>query len=115
MALLEFGAGEDHVHLLVSIHPTLNISTLMNNLKTATARRAQPVSAASRAVLREAVFLAPGLYYVGSVGGASLEGVKQYVASQSQVERPRSRYPPPGWRPGRGMRGTFMFKFLITS
>lgn len=61
MALLEFGAGEDHVHLLVSIHPALNISTLMNNLKTATARRAQPVSAASRAVLREAVFLAPGL------------------------------------------------------
>ena len=33
--LLEFGGEADHVHLLVEIHPALNISTLINNLKTA--------------------------------------------------------------------------------
>ena len=37
--LLEFGAEEDHVHLLVDIHPALDISVLINNLKTASARR----------------------------------------------------------------------------
>ncbi|MHB1321625.1 MAG: transposase [Acidithiobacillus ferrivorans] len=39
---MEFGGESDHVHLLVEIHPALNISTLINNLKTASARRASP-------------------------------------------------------------------------
>jgi putative transposase len=39
--LLEFGGEEDHVHLLVDIHPALNISVLINNLKTASARRSR--------------------------------------------------------------------------
>jgi putative transposase len=38
---LEFGGEEDHVHLLVDIHPALDISVLINNLKTASARRAR--------------------------------------------------------------------------
>ena len=33
--LLEFGAEADHVHLLTDIHPALNLSTLINNLKSA--------------------------------------------------------------------------------
>ena len=31
--LIEFGGEADHVHLLVGIHPALNISVLINNLK----------------------------------------------------------------------------------
>jgi putative transposase len=37
--LIEFGGEPDHVHLLVDIHPALDISVLINNLKTASARR----------------------------------------------------------------------------
>ena len=37
--LIEFGGEADHVHLLVGIHPALNISTLINNLKSARSRR----------------------------------------------------------------------------
>lgn len=37
--LLEFGVEADLVHLLADIHPALKISTLINNLKTASARR----------------------------------------------------------------------------
>jgi REP element-mobilizing transposase RayT len=37
--LIEFGGEEDHVHLLISIKPALNIPVLVNNLKTASARR----------------------------------------------------------------------------
>src|SRR6202158_3849087 len=37
--LLEFGGEPDHVHLLIDIHPALDISVLINNLKTASARR----------------------------------------------------------------------------
>jgi len=39
--LLESGGEPDHVHLLISIHPALDISVLINNLRTATARRAR--------------------------------------------------------------------------
>ncbi len=37
--LLEFGGEADHVHLLVGIHPAVNIATLINNLKSARSRR----------------------------------------------------------------------------
>jgi putative transposase len=37
--LVEFGGEEDHVHMLIEIHPALNISTLVNNLKSASSRR----------------------------------------------------------------------------
>ena len=95
-SLIEFGAEQDHVHLLVSIHPALNISTLINNLKTATARRARNRFAEHLAPFYWKPYFWHRAYYVGSVGGASLEVVRQYVASQSMVERPRSRYPPLG-------------------
>lgn len=39
--LIEFGGESDHVHLLIDIHPALDISVLINNLKTASARRAR--------------------------------------------------------------------------
>jgi len=41
-SLLEFGGEADHVHLLVDIHPALQISVLINNLKTANSRRFMP-------------------------------------------------------------------------
>lgn len=39
--LLEFGGEADHVHLLAEIHPALNISSLVANLKTASSKRAR--------------------------------------------------------------------------
>ena len=59
--LLEFGGEEDHVHLLVDIHPALDISVLINNLKTASARRARAVCRPSGKVLLETIILAWGL------------------------------------------------------
>ena len=40
--LVEFGGEADHVHLLVGVHPALNISVLVNNLKSASSRRMRP-------------------------------------------------------------------------
>ena len=89
--LLEFGGEADHVHLLADIHPALNISTLINNLKTATARRCG-------ARLREHLagfYKKPAFwhraYFVSSVGGVSLEVVKQYVHSQGTTDKPGRR------------------------
>jgi putative transposase len=91
--LLEFGGEPDHVHLLVDIHPALDISVLINNLKTASARRAR-----SRFAIHLASFYSKPLfwhraYFVGSVGGATLETVRAYVDAQGTKEKPRKAKP----------------------
>ena len=95
-SLMEFGGEADHVHLLIDIHPALDISVLINNLKTASARRAR-----ARFVGHLATFYSKPLfwhraYYVGSVGGATLETVRAYVDAQCTVEhaRKKNRKPP---------------------
>jgi putative transposase len=89
--LIEFGAEADHVHLLVDIHPALGISALINNLKSASSKR---VGNRYATRLRRH-YRQPGLwhraYYVGSVGGASLDTVRAYVEAQGQ--EPPSRPP----------------------
>lgn len=81
-ALLEFGHEEDHVHVLIDIHPALEISGLINNLKSASSKR---IRGKHWNWLRH--FYASNqfwnrAYFVSAVGGASLETVKAYVAAQ---------------------------------
>jgi putative transposase len=94
--LLEFGAEADHAHLLIDIHPALNLSALINNLKSASSKR---VRGKHWNWLRH-FYGKPGLwhraYYAGSVGNVSLETVKRYVQSQGKDMRRKasSRTPP---------------------
>ncbi len=72
----------DHVHLLMSIPPTENVSIMVGKIKGMTAK-----------VLREEFphlkSRLPNLwtrsYFVASTGGVTLEALKQYVASQKGV------------------------------
>jgi putative transposase len=84
--LLEFGGEPDHVHMLVSIHPALDISVLINNLKTASARRARNRFADHLKSFYWKPLFWHRAYFVGSVGGATLETVKAYVERQGTVE-----------------------------
>ncbi len=93
-SLLEFGGEADHVHLLVEIHPALNISTLINNLKTASARRARNRFAEHLKGFYWKSYFWHRAYYVGSVGGATLETVRRYVESQGTKEKPRKTQQP---------------------
>ena len=87
--LLEFRGEEDHVHLLVDIHPALDISTLINNLKSASARKARNEFAVHLAKFYWKPLFWHRAYYVGSVGGATLETVKAYVEAQGTIEHKR--------------------------
>ena len=86
--LLEFGGEEDHVHLLIAIHPALDISVLINNLKTASARKARNRFAEHLAQFYSKPVFWHRAYYVSSVGGATLETVRRYVENQGTMERP---------------------------
>jgi len=87
--LLEFGGEPDHVHMLVDIHPALDISVLVNNLKTASARRARNRFAEHLAPFYRKPLFWSRAYFVGSVGGATLETVRAYVESQGTEEHTR--------------------------
>ncbi|WP_020373550.1 IS200/IS605 family transposase [Sulfobacillus thermosulfidooxidans] len=95
--LIEFGGEADHVHLLVGIHPALNLSTLINNLKSASARQMRNRFADHLAKFYWKPYFWHRAYYVGSVGEASLETVKRYVEAQGTQENPARR--PRGRRP----------------
>ena len=87
--LVEFGGEPDHVHLLVDIHPALDISVLINNLKTASARRARNRFAEHLAPFYKKPLFWHRAYFVGSVGGATLETVRAYVDAQGTEEHAR--------------------------
>jgi len=87
--LVEFGGEPDHVHLLVDIHPALDISILINNLKTASARRARNRFAEHLAAFYTKPLFWHRAYFVGSVGGATFETVRAYVDAQGTEEHAR--------------------------
>jgi putative transposase len=72
--------------MLVDIHPALNISVLINNLKTASARRARNRFAEHLALFYKKPLFWHRAYYVDSVGGATLEQVRAYVEAQGTEE-----------------------------
>ena len=92
--LLEFGGEADHVHLLAEIHPALTLSTLINNLKTATARRVRNRFSEHLKPFYSKPYFWHRAYFVGSVVGATLETVRRYVESQGTREKPRKAKPP---------------------
>ena len=81
------------MHRLAAIPPALSLATLINNLKTASARRARNRFRSHLARFYWKPCFWHRAYYVGSVGGASVETVTAYVESQGTTERHGKRTP----------------------
>jgi putative transposase len=71
------------------IHPALDISVLINNLKAASARRTRNRFADHLAAFYKKPLFWHRAYFVGSVGGATLETVRAYVDAQGTEEHAR--------------------------
>lgn len=89
--LIEFGGEFDHVHVLFRAHPALDVSSLVNNLKTVSSRRLRVEFAKELRTHYRKPVLWHGAYYVGTVGHASLETVKRYVERQGRDLWPAKR------------------------
>ncbi len=85
--LEEFGGEEDHVHLLIGIHPALNISGLVNNLKSATSRKVRNHFQNHVAQFYWKPYFWHRAYFVGSVGVVSLETIRNYIEKQGTKEK----------------------------
>lgn len=80
--LMELNGETDHVHLLVSSHPTVSISALVSSLKTVTARKIRSEFAEHlRPYYWKPVFWSAS-YAAFSVGAADLATVIRYIQHQ---------------------------------
>jgi putative transposase len=84
--LIECNGEADHVHLLISLSPTAQVSTFVNNVKTVSSRliRKEFGRELSR-WYRKPVFWSRS-YCVISCGGAPLSVLRQYIEQQQAVE-----------------------------
>jgi len=80
VVLKEFNGERDHVHLLIEYPPTVQLSRLVNSLKGVTSRKVRQEFPQLRAKTSDALW-SPS-YFVGSVGGAPISVLKQYIENQ---------------------------------
>lgn len=82
--LREFNGESNHVHLLVNFPPTVTISRLVNSLKGVSSRRLRQEFPDLRAHYWRAQRLWSGSYFAGSVGGAPISDLRQYIEQQNR-------------------------------
>lgn len=86
--LVEFGGEEDHVHLLVSCHPSMQMSVFVNNLKTVTSRLTRKKFAKHLRQFYWKPLLWTRAYCLLTTGGATIEVIKKYIENQGKHSSP---------------------------
>ncbi|WGH90304.1 IS200/IS605 family transposase [Auritidibacter ignavus] len=89
--LVEFNGETEHVHLLVNFPPKVAVSKLVNSLKGVSSRRMRREFPELERHYWRAKRLWSGSYFAGSVGGAPISVLRQYIESQ---QRPDGDSPP---------------------
>ncbi len=81
--LIEFNGEADHIHLLVSFPPKVAVSKLVNSLKGVSSRRLKQLhpELIKLAYIKNALW-SPS-YYAGSVDGAPISTIRQYIEQQT--------------------------------
>ncbi|MBI1758073.1 MAG: IS200/IS605 family transposase [Actinobacteria bacterium] len=82
--LVEFNGENNHVHLLVNFPPKVALSRLVNSLKGVSSRRMRQEFPDLVRHYYRANRLWSGSYFAGSVGGAPLSVLRQYIEQQNR-------------------------------
>ncbi|WP_406067722.1 IS200/IS605 family transposase [Micromonospora sp. NBC_01638] len=82
--LVEFNGENNHIHLLVNFPPKVALAKLVNSLKGVSSRRMRQEFPDLRRHYYQANKLWSGSYFAGSVGGAPLSVVRQYIEQQNR-------------------------------
>ena len=82
--LAEFNGEGSHVHLLVNFPPKVALSRLVNSLKGVSSRRLRQEFPELRRHYWKANRLWSGSYFAGSVGGAPITVLRQYIEQQDR-------------------------------
>jgi putative transposase len=84
--LLEFGGEADHIHLLISTHPALNLSIMIGNLKTVTSRLIRKEYSDHFKKFYWKPVLWTRVYCLLTTGGANIETIRKYIENQKEPE-----------------------------
>lgn len=88
--LLEYGAEDNHIHMMVAVHPKVAVSNLVGKLKGKSSYMIRKEFWEHvKTMLWGNHFWSPS-YCVVSCGGASLDVVKSYIESQNAPPSERS-------------------------
>jgi putative transposase len=82
--LVEFNGDNNHVHLLINFPPKVALSKLVNSLKGVSSRRMRQEFPDLVRHYYRANRLWSGSYFAGSVGGAPLTVLHQYIEQQNR-------------------------------
>ena len=82
--LLEYEVMPDHVHLLIEVDPQYGIHKAVKQIKR---RTSHVLRSEFRHLTTKIPTLWTNSYFVSSVGGVSLDAVKQYIESQKTSQR----------------------------
>ena len=82
--LAEFNGEAGHVHLLVNFPPKMAVSRLVNSLKGVSSRRMRQEFPELARHYYRANKLWSGSYFAGSVGGAPISVLRQYIEQQNR-------------------------------
>jgi putative transposase len=82
----EFNGESDHVHLVISYPPDVEVSKLVNNLKTVSSRLIRKEFHEQVSQFYNKPVFWTGAYFVASCGNVTLEQLKSYVEKQSSPD-----------------------------
>lgn len=85
--VLEIGGEPDHLHILFSAPPQVQLSKLINNFKTVSSRLIRKQFAEEISKYYWKPYYWNRSYLIISSGGASIEVIKKYIQSQGQKEK----------------------------
>ncbi len=91
--LIECDGEDDHVHLLVNYPPKVTLSRLVNSLKGVSSRLLRESRPEITGRYHKGALWSPS-YFAASCGGAPLSVIADYVKSQREAAKGRSRVPP---------------------
>lgn len=85
-SVVELNGESDHVHLLIDYNPKVQISKLVNNLKTVSSRLIRKEFSEHLSKYYYKPVFGTGAYFIASCGGVTLEQLKAYVENQKAPE-----------------------------
>jgi putative transposase len=84
--LVEFNGEENHVHLLFQYLPQMELTKLINNLKTVSSRRLRSEFEDQVNKFYYKDVLWNGSYFIASCGGVTVSTLRKYIENQDSPE-----------------------------
>ncbi len=87
--IVEFNGEEDHVHLLFQYHPDLQLSKLVNSLKSVSSRKLrQDFLPELEKIYFNKKVVWNSSYFMASCGGVTISRLKKYIQNQNAPPQP---------------------------